>query len=795
MAPSMPNEYFRSILLPDFPAVIPDPSDFTASILKALNQSTELEVAGSGSLMLWAPFHQLNPFIVVFGMDPTTGIYNPLTVLTYDETLSQNFIKGRSVSGRITVQSDTVTGNLFTVSGAATAISYQDLPPFRNPRAGQNLVSFSTLTSYGRNPVCKQPLTKIADGVTVLMHPEGQNRFWEITKEQNIAGNSDAATTQFNSYLVNTESELTSVSAYDTSAASGWIAQGTDITNGVNVFDSNNAIAVDGPWIPTNASGLIEVDVRLPFQVHGTTTVFGNYQVSIWAEVAYADPTTYAETALSVELASINGYANIDPATGSYQIVTSLHVVADLNATVPSKFGWIRRVYVAFVGQLPPIGAPTYQFEGTESSAFISVKWKSLAERWYLGPGAIIAVEGMSVGQVLGISGVLNLEVVPNSNLARNVPTNLTYIKDGNDLDAANHIVANSTVIALKFAYSNKEYCMLKEEFMALTTKGNANAMAASFKENIAMFWRKWLAPILRKVAPAIGGAFGPEGAAIGGFIGNLIPTYDEGGRQSGGLGANFVPGMGNPREPGMAMSRMKGFAGGGAPFWEADEGLKLKLITNILRGRRLPIQQLAMFLALNPSSLKFEQTRVPDITTELLEMSRKGLLEIISVTGSKFVSITSHLDPHTKVMKWASEQTSFTEEKFVTFLVNLGLSNVVAEDLFTRMLAIGAIENQSEELTKELLFSVTESGRKLIEEGKVKVIGRAQFEAPPQKRSNRLKAADVQKERPASEKALCTVCQKKKKFVKKVSFYPADICAKCLERVSVLPSKDNSNN
>jgi hypothetical protein len=627
------SNYMLSIMDPRFPAPIPDVQDFTTAIVKQVTLAKDLAVAGSGTLAFIVSDHTVPARVLVLAYGRAAQVWSPLTTINYSENMSDNYAKARVTSGLTKVVSATVTGNAFTVSGSAVAISYQDLPPFFAQGAGginiPGLVEFGTLQSYARNPTCRQGLTRVADGVIALVHPEGQNEYYDVNDQGYVAleKNPVGVTDLSRAYSSTTDS--------DAGASSGFVSGGT-VLAGVNqqIFSSLSCTGTGARYVPPNAMGKVRYSGALTFYNPANA---GDMTIQLQAVLVRADPTTYEPIFSGFVMSTAVQYI---PVGG--QTTVNLSGTVDFRADSQGLFYFIQSFRLLATG--PAGGGVVF------GSGSLTIDYLSLGETFFESPGTVIAVEGVSVGQVLAVSGILNYQAVPNANLARQIASDLTYVKNMDELILAHSLVSNAALLGLRFLYTIPEYEMLVNDFPKLAEMDNMRAISAGLFDGLRGFWRNWLAPTLKAnlgtVLGSIGSSIRPDlgalGATIGTGVASLIPDYSG---QAKGLGRGI----------GMCMGLYV------AP-WDMDDPCFVACLEGIVGEQKIAIHQVARLLCYNHRTQAFEHPRLEATVDRIIQLGKAGMVAIVTVQGSHFVGRKHELDLPSELLAWARTRTAFTQ-------------------------------------------------------------------------------------------------------------------------------------
>jgi hypothetical protein len=433
-----------------------------------------------------------------------------------DEDITENYNLARFVSGALEVFSATLPGGFIPIQGIINASQYQELPDLTT-------LSFQTIMSYKRNNVDVVSGQPVFPGIIALAHPNGQHEYQPFdTNAVFSTDNKLIYQAKFTEGLVPTGSPW-----IDTIPGPGFI-----------IFDTD--IAIDP--LPPNLFGKLCLSINA--QYTATSAVPPGIREAI-VRIFYDTITDAGVIVLNEMICRIRSIVNSvgDP------INMNFHEYIE----VPSA---VRRVRIdvgggnltCFCGCFL-LEAPEYYQEG------------------FGGPGSLIGFSGFSAGlgtppPVLQLSGTANYEVVPNSQLSRQIRTGFRSGHENiNDMLVAEAFLADSEKHGLQMILPRDEYKRIVESgrFFQMSDKtflGQASGFTDWIKGMYSSF-----APVIKSVLPALGSILGSRGANLGNAIADFLPESEAEERLRGQA----------------AVYRMRGQASGHNPPIKVGEKLRIK--------------------------------------------------------------------------------------------------------------------------------------------------------------------------------------------------------------------------
>lgn len=484
------NPYMHTILCPtDGGAKVPD-LDMTASNLKSISITNSFTPAINNATVMIVFFpHNLdiNYQIRVYAFDPAVQRFNYLQNILPDEDLSQNFSRVRTISGALAVQSATVSGLTFAIAGTINAVSLNQSIPYRT-------TTYSALLASKRTAADAVASAPASDGAVVLSPPDSLHEF---------------KSPYTNAVFMNGD-KVRALSTC-TLGSNGWAQYVNDATPIYTTLGTT--------MLPDNSFGRFDVYGNVTFTCSGADAI--HLTVRVWQ--------IYASTATYVETTNYNDFVYGAQTDGSLLSI-SFRVVTECVADMYKV-----ELFLTTVGAT----TPTVQ-QGANGSTYIVIDALDYNAEGFNDPAGVIALQGLSNEQQIAISGILNYEVVPDYNLAKQMSVTYERMDDETDIQAAEYTLQRLQALGYSFTYTKKAYDALKLTgvFEQMSRRSFANRGFVLETSGIGDFfsglWAK-LKPVLRGLAPiagtAIGTAFGAP--TIGGGIGSAVSSMLTSGSQS----------------------------------------------------------------------------------------------------------------------------------------------------------------------------------------------------------------------------------------------------------------------
>jgi len=466
----------------------------TAAILKSVSVSTvEVVPIDNATVLFVTPFHSPARKVRMYVNDPGGSGFHFLKTIAETEDLAASFRLQRLISAGLQVRSATIGAGSFALNGAMNAILYQELPDIR-------ALSFENLLSYKRDNSNMVGSVPVEEGVTLIALPDDEHEFI-IPETENTYSANDVIFTREDGSTFRTPS-LT--------------------PNTLQLVFTSEDTGNTG-FVPPNGWGHLELNLGLTLATVNDPAVLDmNFSVTLQIEYDGANPLTYApSTTFYGETAFVDAEF---PASDTKLVTIPLHYHTYSEAPVKAI-----QVYVD-----PRIQAGTYSSCTVDSArTWIEAKWYSINRKGVAGPGGIVALRGLAADQQISLAGVNNYEVVPTSDLARNVPTSYGMNRNPWEFEMAAAVLASAGAFGIKFLYTCREYEALRARqfFEGVTLNQRVEMNASSTRSFIGSILRK-IKPVARAVLPVLGGAIGE---AAGGPAGLIL------GQQLGGAGSQML--------------------------------------------------------------------------------------------------------------------------------------------------------------------------------------------------------------------------------------------------------------
>jgi len=479
------NQYLKSVFEPwKCSSPIPD-TNLAPAILKSINVADTITMAGSNNLLLYVPWK--TPYLAwrLYAFDNALQRYSLLRMILPTEDLTTNFYRIRHVAGGLKIQSATVNGGAFQISGTMSGIVFQNAPDVQQ-------LTYGNLTQFHENDRSFVANLPIFNGIAALAQPYQDYDF--------VIPESVANLEEEDVFQVNWNNAIGS------STLASWVT-GNVATAGT-LFDTNTQPGV----LPGTQWGHHELNLRANYTC---AVVGGQCALSLIVTYASADPVTYARVLTIKQFDYFQGIVAIGEVfSPTFEVRT-----------------FDDREIVRI--QILNSGAATVSIVATGAGNYARTELRyynySFNRLGASGPGAIIAWQGTSTGQQIALSMINHYEAVPNANLSKNVSSGMTKLQDPMDLEVAEFVLAHASEIGIRFMFPLSEYndMSVNGQFTPQYDRENTVAQAGSIIDFARNAWNSFLRPVIRGAAPAIGsalgGLFGPQGASVGGMIGTGI--------------------------------------------------------------------------------------------------------------------------------------------------------------------------------------------------------------------------------------------------------------------------------
>lgn len=453
------NAYLHTLLDPCFVTGIPIPDlNLTASVPKSIEISTTLSIDGNANgetpeiLFVNTP-HSVRGLGKIFIRFPQQAVntFAYWRDIMSDQDISLNYKRSRTVSSCLMVKAGSISPTFTVIQGTMNGTQVQELPSF-TPIA-PTLITFDNFIAYKRNPRDQVLGVSVAKGVVALAHPDGSDMSFKLL---------------------------------DTNA----------VTNTENLvlfrFSQTTPVVV----VPTTTN------FDFPFELWGSVKIVLRVQ----------QPGSAASFAYSASLALQTYIYNEITQTASY---TDL-VVANCSSVTAANVNYIGGVETSAMyipssyPTIPITGAVACRVQlrvtlnGAAANTTIEVHGLEHYNKGLCSPASMIGVKNLPSNTELIYSGRTNYEVVPSTELAKELSATTDRKLDPSDLLQVSAFAALGIPDPkIKFMYSLDEYIKLNESgyFSSFVKKSNLSHYAASMPTI--------LKTIGSALVPALGSAIG----------------------------------------------------------------------------------------------------------------------------------------------------------------------------------------------------------------------------------------------------------------------------------------------
>lgn len=497
------NQYLLSLITPrELLRSIPD-NDLSTFWLKQLTLTNNLAVHGTGDfLLLHCPNHpRTQQTLRLYAPDATNGgKYTYVQTISMDEDLSINYNKGRLVAAELCVYGNTISTTNVALGGSINAVQFQEKPAFL-PGFG-----FSNVLASKRNNRDVINQLPLWNGVMDLYHPSDMQLYRRLETDGTINTKSLVSYRQRWQQFQPQPGNFN----YPHNLGAPWITY----QEGANP-NPDQGILIPDLW------GLMKVR----FQVQLVTAVIGIGNGTIVIEQRRLSPNDWV-TPVTV--------------TTTIPFAVSGHLIySESTLDIQSEITSIQ----------------IYDTTGIQAADVLAIEFEiesyNYYEEGFRGPGTLIAFTGVQPdvpplkGQVINISGVYNYELVPDSELAKQITTSGSRLPENPFyLDAAKYYIDNGFI---KFLYPREEYVTKERngDFARLVEPEKV-MKAAGLIDSFADVMRL-ATPLLSGVASAVNPMLGAAVSGIGKALG-ASSSYKN--LQAAGSWHNYYSSAGGDEQP-----------------------------------------------------------------------------------------------------------------------------------------------------------------------------------------------------------------------------------------------------
>lgn len=446
----MANEYLRSILVPEgAPVSIPDDNLRRHTVRQeTITASVKANATGRGYFL----FYPNNPTSLVgahYTFNEAASAYRYDKSIISAQQLQQSYNYARKTSGIIYVKSATLPSGVYNLSGTFNAATYEGPPSELDL---QNL-DFQNILATTSNSMDKVGQVGVSDGVAVLSLPAGFGLSYVRLQDKSPSKMIDNSSVRINDF---TENLMYSMEATNYTAT---VTGGTPVTLANFNIDSNLFISMTG-------------SLQFTFTPDAVP------------------PTNILLLSVAVEFLGVDG-----DVAASEERLSQIAYTSDADEPVPINVGGL------FMASYPNdniIGTATEPIAGMRITVSLSVDGKitnepaltntcevhvtshGAARPGLTSPVTIVMYDGVSDGATITVSGVANYELIPNPELAKNIPTKYSNY-DNHGLDYVKRLMANRERLRVRSVtpiYEYKDRIRLYEEMSRMDNSVMTEALA-----------------------------------------------------------------------------------------------------------------------------------------------------------------------------------------------------------------------------------------------------------------------------------------------------------------------------
>lgn len=490
---STPNLYLATLMdPPNYPNVFVPDMNGKPSVTKTVTIGSTIVTDGQPLLLIVMPNSPGHRVILMRQcIAPPRFAFHGY--IGSDEILPESYTAYRPVSSLFRAKSATVSAGDFAVSGTFNVVGVETLPSLNN-------LTFDTIASARQNDRAYLVQQPVQDGVVCITPPDENHEFvrWEWYNE---SSGSDLYRLRFRQQVGDQK----------------WIpTKDPSAPNQMILFDSGD---FDYNF------GVRELTCNASFEMSNTALMPGDYtmKVKLRALTAWYNSATKNEALAWVELGSslysfvISGSGNQSRVLVNSAFGAPFGMISGAADNTLGLDNWgmpIRKIQLIaqFSANIPGDGTMVvFAYEPNSSVSYVN---RTMQRRGVQGPTFLIAAGGIDAQNQLLLSGVINMEVIPNALLYRNVKT---YAHPPTDPDAMARaeFVLNDPEINMRSVLTLKEYFALSKMVPTLIST-DEEAQTVGFAAERPKL-RRVLGRVLRGIAN-----FAPQiGSIAGGLLGN----------------------------------------------------------------------------------------------------------------------------------------------------------------------------------------------------------------------------------------------------------------------------------
>lgn len=391
----------------------PDPDEnMTPSILKKLHLNA-VETAYGELMLLDFPYSRsAYKGVLMFGRKSGTNEFVFVKRIPYDQDISTAFSRYRHNSGQIRVESATFTGSTVQVKGQTFGVVFNEVP---NDIATINPYTLSSYASQDQGYF--SGLVPIMDGAQVLAAPATANPY----RTPLTGGYAPDGT--------HPELQLT---VEDDANAGNWIDTTTAWTN------NGEIVAIEKAELPPLARGRVRIDAQI-----GCNNTSTQDSVTVHMYVRSRKATSATDYTAVNNDRSVSRQILLEPGRSSFP----------LRATIDTGDELIERIWIAPTDVGGPNLFRANAGSGSDSSVDIAFRDMDYTNQAF---ASALLVTGIDSGQNVVISGVKNVQCVPDAETQQNVKTVVALSNLTDERQMVHKMLHDNPHIAL--ASSNSKY-------------------------------------------------------------------------------------------------------------------------------------------------------------------------------------------------------------------------------------------------------------------------------------------------------------------------------------------------
>lgn len=483
----MNSQYIKNVIDPfNQPAVqIPDANKQQSIVKTQLSTDNLTAPSTSSTIMIMNFFNSRRRQIRIYKLS-TSGDWEYFGYIPQEEDLRQYFDFIRPISGGMVIKSTTISGTKFTLNGTANAIIKQAVTRLSD-------LSYKTILSYAKNNTDKIAGVGLSDEVVIVGYPGDFQYSRPLSESQASLDGSD-----YDQSIVHTSTyPIANVTPVTFSAGATVLiaAVSTDVNN--TVVGSFGTYRVRGQLTGAAvAAGSAVVSLQI-------TTQGGSYKN--WSPVQ--------TTSLYYFPYTLGGSGTLTTIPFEYFFQTD-EIIVDIRVNYDS------------------VSSAGFTLGGTSftKGSYLAIDQLDYYNYQDKSTAGICIITGADPANVITINGINHYEVIPNSDLSRNLPVAIESPHKEVEMSVASTIIESAPKLGMPMVCTKEQYEHSREiRAVQVLDQDNVVGYASSMGNDLAHLWNT-VKPSLKKNLPFVSGlanSFLPGSGHIVNTVGSYLLASD----------------------------------------------------------------------------------------------------------------------------------------------------------------------------------------------------------------------------------------------------------------------------